>query len=225
MSRIILILILVFTLVGCGNNTNVESPTELNVSETGIAEWTVEDMYVFHLNGELFNYPENEELKFYDVHDKAGAMSAVDKETEYSSYQTKRGLKVGTPAKVILDKYDLSGFYKAIDSFPLKMGSGQSETTEQIEKDFFEKYPDINDAKKHTNELPEEYTLFLLGYFGFDENGNFSVLEINDLGYLADSEYNASNDCYSFTIKVRKDNIWFWSVEHTAAWDSGSSTD
>ncbi len=156
------------------------------------------------------NYPENEELSFYDMNDKA---SHYGKEgTDYKIYYTKRGINVGSPAKINLEAYDLSRFNISYSEAFLWWPTIKDEyTLNKIEK-YKEKYKSNNEQVKHTNELDENVSLFVNAASEVDKNGNFNLLELNEKGNPIERNYN--NDFYHIYFKIRKDNIYSWAVEH-----------
>ena len=172
--------------------------------------WGIEDFYVYNSDGEIVNYPNNEELTYYDNveglnrrYEKNGGITNL-------SYYTNRGVAVHSIAKIAFSEYDLSGFYYALTKWPI-LGS-LNESEKEIAHSFFEKYSDLNEAVKHTNEISGNLALFLSAEFQTDENENVIQLKLDEKGNYIN--YNSSMDTYEITFYIRDDNVFEWSVAH-----------
>lgn len=150
--------------------------------------WCVEDFALYDLNSELYNYPLNEQLRlnYYDDEDK--------------NYQTMRGAKLYSPAKVALSKYDFTGFYCSGTCYPIF----RSETDEEkeISQKYLEKYPNVNDAIKNTKELETyDMSLFISGVFAI-KNNELVQLDLNEFGNpIGEDYYLYETYCIDFIIK------------------------
>ena len=154
--------------------------------------WAIEDFALYDKNNELYNYPEKErlDLDYYEEEDK--------------NYQTKRGVKLFTPAKVALAKYDLSNFYCAVDRYPI-LGS-LKEDQKKIESDYLKKYPDVNDAVKHTKELERSnLSLYISGHF-IVKSKKLIQLNLDELGRPRDDDY-MDYENYEISFRIKNDEI------------------
>lgn len=192
---------------GCTFDSKADSET--------ISPWTIEDFYVYDENGELYNYPINETIRFYDNVDGLGCYYEENGGPDNLNCYTKRGVAAHSIAKMSFSEYDLSGFYGALTKWPV-LGSldGYENGLEDI---FFEKYPDLNDAVKHTNEIGGDLALFLSAEFQIDEEGNVIQLELDEKGNPVEKD--RSKDTYEIIFYIRKDNVFEWSVSHTPGRD------
>lgn len=127
-------------LTGCGNDSN---------------NWTVEDFAIYDDEGELINYALDEEI------------SLLEYQEEGIECQTLKKVKISDVAKVALADYDFTDFYCTVTSFPTDF---RSDKEEEINAEYLSKYPNINEAVKHTNELSnDELNLFLSAEFYYDK--------------------------------------------------------
>lgn len=155
-------------------------------------EWTIDDFSLYELDGTLYNYPDNETLSL-DYY-----------EEEHKNYQTKRGVKLFSPAKTSLSKYDFTGFYCAVSRYPI-LGSN-TEKEDKVEKDYFEKYPDINERIKHTQELEKsETSLYVSADFAV-KNDKLIQLETNEKGYPIEKNWR-HYEVFSISFTIKNDEV------------------
>ncbi|MCM1189813.1 MAG: hypothetical protein NC541_11025 [bacterium] len=179
-----------------------------DVSETENT-WIIDDFYIYDSTGAVVNYPDNEELCYYDNVD--GLKNLYEENGSNNlNYYTKRGISAHGIAKMAFAEYDLSGFYGALTKWPI-LGS-LNESEKEIASNFFEKYPDLNEAVKHTNEISGDLALFLSAEFQVDENGNIIQLSIDEKGNPIEVDF--SKDTYEIVFYIRDDNIFEWSISH-----------
>lgn len=193
MKKAWLLIAAMLLLGGCKQQSSVD---EVKVDEK---EWTIEDFSLYDLNGELVDYPQDSglDLNYYEEEDK--------------NFQLKRGAKLFAHAKVVLDKYDLTGFYCSGSRYPV-LGSNSDEDNLTIKK-YLEKYPDVNEAVKHTNELNRDnLSLFIMGQFKC-EDGKLTQLELNEKGHPIDEE-SRKYETYGIYMHIKNDEIIFISLEN-----------
>lgn len=171
--------ILLLSLVGCNEKNKTKA-------------WTVEDFAIYDSNGKLFNYPKDEDIFLSYEND------------EDKDYQTKRGVKLYDHAKVALSDYDLTGFYFSGDCFPKLRSITDKE--KEVSQKYKEKYPDVNEAVKHTDELEDNnMSLFVSGDF-VEKDGKLIQLELNEKGNPVDYNFD-EKDTYSIGFIIKDDEI------------------
>ncbi len=186
MKRIACILLTIFmvALTGCGANK--------------VSKWTVEDFYVYDLEGNVVDIPYDESLSYYGW------------EEEDYNRQTLRGIKIGSVAQVDLFKYDLAGFYLGFfnsDGWPL-----QDDKEKQLAQEVKTKYPDVREAIKHSSEYRNDLQFFISAFFEVQEDGSVKKLELKENGNPINSSDNCEHYYISFT--VADDKVVDWSVKH-----------
>ncbi len=179
--------------------TSCSSEKTPKESESKPEKWIVEDFALYDENNKLYNYPENEQL------------SLQYNEEDDKKYQTKRGVKLYSPAKVSLAKYDLSNFYCAVTRYPT-LGSNNDKQNE-IEKNYLEKYADVNEAIKHTKELEKnKLSLYISGKFILKDD-TLVQLDLDELGRPIDKNYfNYEN--YEISFRIKNDEIIEITIEN-----------
>ena len=190
---------LMFLLFCCIFITACSSEKTSKESVSKLEEWTVDDFALYDENNKLYNYPENESLNL-----------EYSKEDD-KKYQTKRGVKLYSPAKVALAQYDLSNFYCAVTRWPI-LGSNNDEQNE-IEKNYLEKYSDVNEAAKHTKELEkDDLSLFISGTFIIKDD-KLVQLDLDESGQPTDTSYR-NYEIYEISFDIKNDEIIQISVEN-----------
>lgn len=172
--------------------------------------WGIEDFYVYNSDGEIVNYPNNEELTYWDNVEGLNRSYEKSGGTANLNYYTNRGVNIHSVAKMAFSEYDLSGFYYTLTKWPI-LGS-LNESEKEIRDSFFEKYPDLNEAVKHTNEISGNLALFLSAEFQVDQNENVIQLILDEKGNYVN--YDSSMDTYEITFYIRDDNVFEWSIAH-----------
>ena len=171
--------ITLLSLVGCNEKNDKKA-------------WTVDDFAIYDSNGKLFNYPKDDDIFLSYVND------------EDKNYQTKRGVKLYDHAKVALSNYDLSGFYFSGDCYPVLRSTTDKE--EEISQKYKEKYPDINEAVKHTDELEyNKLSLFVSGDF-MEVDGKLIQAELDEKGNPVDDDF-YEKERYSIGFSIKNDEI------------------
>lgn len=159
--------------------------------------WSIEDFSFYDEDGR--------EVAFLATADSIqDSISLSDtNEEKGGDFQTHRGVKIGDRATTALEKYDLDGFYYAVDYF---WGDGTSSKDEAEEKDasFHEQYPTFAEALQHADELPSGLNLFASRKFYTEEN-NLVPYEVNSTGNVDDLDY--SKDNYEVCIIVHDSKI------------------
>lgn len=192
---------LILLLFCCTLITACSSGKTSKESESKPEKWSVDDFALYDENNKLYNYPENESL-FLDYYNE-----------EDKKYQTKREVKLSSPAKVVLAQYDLSDFYCSVTRYPI-LGSNNDEQDE-IEKNYLEKYPDANEAIKHTKELEkDDLSLFIYGKFILKDN-KLVQLDLDESGQPTDANYK-NYEIYEISFYIKNDEIIQICVENKA---------
>jgi hypothetical protein len=153
--------------------------------------WTVEDFAIYDSDGKLFNYPKGDliHLSYYRDEDK--------------KYQTKRGVKLYDHAKVALSNYDLTDFYFSGDCYPVLRSTNDKE--KEISQKYKEKYPDVNEAVKHTDELEyNKMSLYVYGVF-IEKDGKLIQVELDEKGIPIDDN---KQERYSISFYIKDDEIF-----------------
>lgn len=172
-------------------------------SSNSKSTYTVEDFYVYDEDGEVYNYPSDETIHFYD--DVKGlSYDMNDLGEDNLLYQTKRGVHIHDVAKLAFKDYDLNDFDLEVTKWPI-LGSLDA-AGEAIEADFKEKYPDNNEAIKHSNEI--DYSIFLMLECSVDDEGNLTVVEPGE------SIDRFANDYYELVFYIRDDRVIEWYVRN-----------
>lgn len=200
-------LLIASSFIGCGSKTTIN-----NSSNNDLA-WTIEDFYIYDADGKLYNYPNDEEITFYDNVDGLGYHYEENGGEDNLKYYTKRSVGIRSIAKMAFSEYDLSGFYAGLTKWPT-LGS-LSETEKNIEKNFFETYLDLNEAVRHTNEIQYDLALYLSAEFQVDEKGNVVQLELDEKGTPIERDY--TKDTYKITFYIRDDKVFEWSISHRSS--------
>lgn len=198
--------ILTLSIAGCGNKTAD------NIDSTNNLAWTIEDFYIYEANGELYNYPNNEKITFYDNVDGLSYRYEENGGENNLKYYTKRGVGIRSIAKMTFSEYDLTGFYAGLTKWPTLGSLNESENN--VATNFFKTYPDLNDAVKHTNEIQYDLALYLSAQFQVDEKGNVIQLELDEKGNPINDDY--TKDTYKITFYIRDDNVFEWSISHNS---------
>ena len=163
--------------------------------------WSIEDFSFYDEDGR--------EVEFLATSDYIlDVISLKDtNEEKGGDFQTHRGVKIGDRATTALEKYDLDGFYYAVDYLS---GDGTSSKDEAEKKDasFHELYPTFAEALQHTDELPSGLNLVASKVFYKEEN-NLIPYQTDSTG-VEDLEYTDlyySKDNYEVRITIHDSKI------------------
>lgn len=188
MKKVWLLIAAMLLLGGCKQQFSVDE------AKVDGKEWIIDDFSLYDLEGRLYDYPQDNslELEYFKEEDKG--------------FQLKRGAKLFDHAKVVLEKYDFTGFYCNGSRYPV-LGSNSDEE-DMIIKKYLEKYPDVNEAVKHTSELNKNnLSLYISGQFKC-EDGKLTQLELNELGHPIDEESH-KYETYKIYMYIKNDEILY----------------
>jgi len=194
----------------------------------GKKEWIETDFSFYDDKGKevFFLTKEEDDMYLSDLNEEKG-----------HEYQTNRGVKVGDRATEALKKYDLSGFYYALNPY-----RSSTEEEDEFDRKLLEKYPDINELVQHWNEeyinsnvYSENTEMFLSASF-YVKDGKLYQYELNEKGNPI-TEYDKIKDSadddammeyldeqmkiqeYSIVFKVKDEKIVDVNVEkYSLAW-------
>lgn len=198
----LIILITIFCLSGCSHQSSATNDKPNQICE--------EDFYVYSSeDGSLKNYPSNSKLSFVDNVD--GIAFEKNGGDENYKYQTFRGIKVHDAAKVAFNEYDLSWFNYEISKWP--SFASPSDADKNVATRYFESYPELSEAVKHTHELENNLALFIYCYAAVNSDGGIEKL---DPGYKTKDLDEDVTKVYELYFYIRDDNIFEWGVRE---WD------
>ncbi|MBO4889081.1 MAG: hypothetical protein J5589_12340 [Firmicutes bacterium] len=158
--------------------------------------WKEEDFFAYNLDGTLYNYPENETLRFSSFYQKD--------DTAYN-YQTSKGIKLGSIAKVALaNAYDFDDFEMTVIAKDAR------------KEEFLQKYPKGSEAVLHSNDLnhPDEELHFSITVYLLSD-GTLITYNAKDFSLPEIEEGQELEKCYDLYFCIVKDTVAVWEVgEH-----------
>lgn len=197
----------------CGCSSRQATPDNTVSEESSKDAWTTEDFKVYDKDEKLYNYPFNSTLKFYD--NLKGIRNYYEELGEKNlELHTKRGICAHASAKTVFENINLDSFKIRLSKWPY-LGSLTDEQ-KKIEQDYLSKYTDKYQAVKHTTDLPEELSLYVLA--NFYDNGEGQLIPY-PAGEGSDwSDQILSKDQYSLLCYIKNDYIFEWHIEHHEAY-------
>ena len=214
MRRVMFCILIICLLCGCSAQSASDNATS-EVSNVNNDGWTVEDFYVYDKGGDLYNYPFNSELKFYD--NLEGIRNYYEELGEKNlELHTKRGVCAHASAKVVFESINLDNFDIDVTNWPY-LGS-LSEEQKKTKQDYLSKYSDKYQAIKHSTELPKDLSLYISVDFYDDGTGKLISYPAGISGLWWSSDRMLSKNQYSLICYVKNDYIFEWHIEHHEAY-------
>jgi hypothetical protein len=197
----------------CGCSSRQAAPDNTVSEESSKDAWTTEDFKVYDKDEKLYNYPFNSTLKFYD--NLKGIRNYYEELGEKNlELHTKRGICAHASAKIVFENINLDSFEIRLSKWPY-LGSLTDEQ-KKIEQDYLSKYTDKYQAVKHTTDLPEELSLYVLANFYDNGEGQLIPYPAGEGSYWSDQIL--SKDQYSLLCYIKNDYIFEWHIEHHEAY-------
>lgn len=197
----------------CGCSSRQAAPDNTVSEESSKDAWTTEDFKVYDRNENLYNYPFNSELSFYD--NLQGIRNKYEELGEKNlELHTKRGICAHASAKIVFENINLDNFIVSVTNWPY-IGS-LSDEQKQIKQEYLSKHSDKYEAIKHSTDLPEKLSLYISASFYDDGTGHLIPYPEGEDQSLKNMIL--SKDQYRLTCYVKNDYIFEWDIKHHEAY-------